>query len=268
MRFVSGGIGDGPWIQLGDFNVVRRSDERLVGFDSSAACEFNDCLAHIGMDDMPYKGYWFTWSNRRAGLGEIRSKLDRVMINAGWLDSFPESEAIFESPGISDPSPMFVTVLPETHKKRPFKFFNFWMKHARFKEELGKSWCKPVTDHPKFFLLQKLKRLKPVLRSFNTSYFSHLSARVDTARQAPADVQLQLATLPQNQQLHDQEKGLLVSFIDLSYAEESFKIQKSRVLWLSLGDQNTKFFYQLIVLEIKFSVYRTVLGSDLILLLR
>lgn len=57
MRFGSGGIGDGPWIQLGDFNVVRRSDERLVGFDSSAACEFNDCLAHIGMDDMPSKGY-------------------------------------------------------------------------------------------------------------------------------------------------------------------------------------------------------------------
>lgn len=41
---------------------------------------------------------------------------------------------------------------------------------------------------------------------------------------------------------HDMEKELLVSFSELSAAEEAFKKKKSRVFWLSLGDKIKSFF--------------------------
>ncbi|KAI8547966.1 hypothetical protein RHMOL_Rhmol07G0236100 [Rhododendron molle] len=52
------------WLQMGDYNVVRKVNERMVGFDSSATLEFNNCLHDLEMDDMPARGFWYTWSNK------------------------------------------------------------------------------------------------------------------------------------------------------------------------------------------------------------
>ncbi|KAI8534245.1 hypothetical protein RHMOL_Rhmol10G0074800 [Rhododendron molle] len=113
LRYIHGIIGAQIWIQLGDFNIVRSAIERSDGFDVLASTEFNDCLFDIEMDDMLMKGLWFTWSNRRSDLGENRSKLDRVLINSAWLSAFPNAEAVVLSLGISDHSPILVTVVPE-----------------------------------------------------------------------------------------------------------------------------------------------------------
>ena len=36
----------------------------------------------------------------------------------------------------------------------------------------------------------------------------------------------------------------LGKYVEMSNAEESFKRQKSRVRWMAIGDQNTKFFHK------------------------
>jgi hypothetical protein len=116
-------IGDTPWLQFGDF--VRKLSERLEGFDHAASMDLNTCLEDVGMDDMPFKGLWFTWSNKRGGQGTVKSKLDRVNINGTWMDFFSESEAIFLAPGISDHCFILVNVLPDIQRRRPFPFFIF-----------------------------------------------------------------------------------------------------------------------------------------------
>ncbi|KAH7864818.1 hypothetical protein Vadar_034236 [Vaccinium darrowii] len=132
-------IGDVPWIQLGDFNVVRRMSERLDGFDTNAATEFNKCLDYV--------------------------------------------ETIFLAPGISDHCSMLVNMLPDVPRKKPFKFFSFWMKHAQFRGEVQTSWALPITGPAWSILCSKLQRLKPVLRAFNKRFFSQIGERVLQARQ-------------------------------------------------------------------------------------
>ncbi|KAI8573289.1 hypothetical protein RHMOL_Rhmol01G0266800 [Rhododendron molle] len=184
------------------------------------------------------------WDDMRKEVVRVMSsKLDRALINGSWLDFFPESETLFLAPGISDHCFILVNVLPDTLRRSPFKFFNFWMRHSQFKEELRKSWSSPVTGSTKFRLYEKLSRLKPVLREFNKKFFSQISERVIKAREELLHVQEQCFQYPYDAALVSLEKELHLKFIDLSLDEESFKKQKSRVQWLALGDQNTRFFH-------------------------
>ncbi|KAH7833845.1 hypothetical protein Vadar_010387 [Vaccinium darrowii] len=89
-------------LHAGDFNVVRKPFERLDGFDSTATTEFNSCIDFLNMDDLPTKGFWYTWSNKRGGDGDNKSRLDRAMVNTGWMDDFLEFEVCVEATGISD----------------------------------------------------------------------------------------------------------------------------------------------------------------------
>ncbi|KAH7838309.1 hypothetical protein Vadar_024850 [Vaccinium darrowii] len=57
MRSVYSMAGNRAWIQMGDFNSVRLTSERLVGFDAKAADKFNDCLTYISQDDLPSKEF-------------------------------------------------------------------------------------------------------------------------------------------------------------------------------------------------------------------
>lgn len=182
MRSLSSFIGDSPWLQLGDFNVVCRSSERLGNFDVTVAAEFRQCLFDINMEELTTRGAWFTWTNRRGGAGANMSRLDRVVVNAGWLDAFPESEALVHAPGISDHCSLLVCVLHMVPCKKPFRFFNYWMKHHSFKELVGQSWNQPTTGSAMLKLSLKLRRLKPFLQELNTQCFSNISRRVIAAR--------------------------------------------------------------------------------------
>lgn len=65
LRFLPSCIDDSPWVQMGEYNIVRRESERLGGFDVQSAAEFNSCLVDIGMDDLCFKGFTYTRSNKR-----------------------------------------------------------------------------------------------------------------------------------------------------------------------------------------------------------
>ena len=69
-------IGLEPWIMVGDFNVVRRQSERLDEGSFDHQTEFNMRLEDIDMEYLASKCFWFTWSNTREGMRNVKSIIE------------------------------------------------------------------------------------------------------------------------------------------------------------------------------------------------
>lgn len=84
--------------------------------------DFVECVDASGITDIPSIGTYYTWSNKRS-MGFLAKKLDRVMGNIHWLDTFSDVVAEFFPPNFSDQSARHIRFIPITHKTSSFKFF-------------------------------------------------------------------------------------------------------------------------------------------------
>ncbi|XP_039044935.1 uncharacterized protein LOC120184579 [Hibiscus syriacus] len=80
----------------------------------------------------------------------LTRKLDRVLVNSNWIETFPELYVEFQAPGDSDHCPTLVWLHKEAPiaRYKPFKFFNFWAMHPEFLSIVEKSWSTPIVGNP------------------------------------------------------------------------------------------------------------------------
>ncbi|XP_062080470.1 uncharacterized protein LOC133785236 [Humulus lupulus] len=202
------------WIVMGDFNDILSKEERIgarVRFKNSV--DFSNCVEACQLEDIKYSGNYFTWNNKQQGEERIFSKIDRVLANQKWLDSYPTAEAFFPNEGLFDHTPAILTVY-EVH---------------------GTSMYQLVT---------KLKRLKPIFKEINQLGFSDLHSAVLKARTHLDACQDAVRGDPMNQELQLCELAARKDFAKVHNAYQSFLQQKAKLSWVKDGDDNTAFFHR------------------------
>ena len=179
-------------------------------------------------------------------------KLDRVLINQVWLHTFSNSKVEFFSLSESNHCAVFVQLSKASYSPpKPFKFFDFWVKHSEFMDTVKASWEIREVGSPMVILHKKMKRLKPVLRAFNASRYAGISDKVKEKRKELDALQISILSNSLNTRLIDKEKVVTKELHELMKAEESFHRQKSRVQWLQERDFNTIFFHNMVAAKTK-----------------
>ncbi|XP_059629642.1 uncharacterized protein LOC132272526 [Cornus florida] len=150
----------GPWITLGDWNMVRANYEKKGGkhVSQSLLDEFNGAIYDIKMEDLPTNNGDWSWCNKQGVQTRINAKLDRVLVNSAWLHSFTDSKVYLTAASLSDHYGMdvhqnFVSSLGP----KPFKFLKIWCMQDEVKEVVATSWNIGVFGSPLHVLQKKLR---------------------------------------------------------------------------------------------------------------
>ncbi|GKE56684.1 putative RNA-directed DNA polymerase, eukaryota, reverse transcriptase zinc-binding domain protein, partial [Tanacetum coccineum] len=79
-----------PLVLLGDFNVALNMKDICIGSSSmnSAMCDFKDYVRSIEVMDIHSTGLHFTWNQKPRRRNGILKKLDRIMGNLDFVDTY------------------------------------------------------------------------------------------------------------------------------------------------------------------------------------
>lgn len=111
---------------------------------SSQINEFQDALDFCQLEDLGYRGYPFTWTNKRLGDANTKMRLDRAVASKGWREKFLMSTVVHLPPHASDHLPNTVQVQKFSRQQkrfdRCFKFKENWLLWDDCEEVIQGAW--------------------------------------------------------------------------------------------------------------------------------
>jgi hypothetical protein len=235
-----------PWCIFRDFNVIRFSSERLrCRRLTPPMLDFSDFIEDLNLVDLPLGGGGrFTWSSGSAT--PSLSRIDRFLISSEWEDQFHDVVQNLLPRPLSNHHPIVLETGRMAGGKRSFKFENIWLKTKGFVNRVKVWWSSyPFTGSPSFVLASKLKALKEDLKFWNKHVFGDVNLKQLQllADLSQLDEKEEMGGLSSTEQ--DSRKAVMVELDNLAHLEETSWRQKSRVLWLKEGNNNTKFFHKM-----------------------
>lgn len=231
-----------PWLLVGDFNLVRWLIDRTGDSRNfSLMSQFNELINDIALMEIPLKNRRFTWCSKRPS--PSFSKLDRVFASEEWSAHFPQISLSALEVIVSDHSPLLLICKQLQQVRRPFKIEKFWLDFVQVRDRVKEIWRQEDGVGANRFH-ERAIALHNELRTWHVSNFSDLDSQLDNCKAEilQLDQLEERGNLDQVQFIHRQK--LREKAFNLSAIIETRWFQRSRCRWISLGDNNTRFFHQ------------------------
>ena len=232
-----------PWCVGGDFNIITSPSEREGGSSPNlnAIADFNDFICVNGLLDFGFSGVPFTWEQSTG----TKQRLDRVLFNNSWSDSFTQTTISHGMLQHSDHRPLLLKFLNSFEKpKSSFKFLNMWTLHPDFLKEIEANWNMPARTSGLRKLKEKLFRLKQFLQFWNKKVFGNVFERIKKLEAEVLSAELAASVNPclSTSEVLKSKKILFDLALD---QEEEFWKQKASSNWCVKGERNTLLFHNM-----------------------
>ncbi|XP_070005030.1 uncharacterized protein [Nicotiana sylvestris] len=151
-------IQQGPWLAMGDYNVVLHTQDRQYGSEvqEMETKHFKEYMKDTRMNELQYVGRSYTWTNNHT-----YSRIDRGLVNVNWMMTMPNVKVQVLEPLVSDHSPLKLVITHVQGKKnRPFRFFNCIADNPQFMQQIEIAWKERSTKRIIQAVWNNLKSVK------------------------------------------------------------------------------------------------------------
>lgn len=224
-----------PWFLTGDFNEIVDNSEKCGGPErpEGTFCAFRTFLSQNDLFDLKHSGSFLSWRGQRH-THLVQCRLDRSISNSEWIELFPSCRSNYLKYEGSDHRPL-ISYLDAT-KRKGTKLFRY---DRRLRENLEvKQIINDVWEESQALVVEE--RLILCRRAI----VKWSKAHQESSRKSLDLLKLQLENAMANPiadeiLIHEINKRLLLAY----KSEEDFWKQRSRQLWLTLGDSNSGYFH-------------------------
>ncbi|CAL1375754.1 unnamed protein product [Linum trigynum] len=233
-----------PICFLGDFNMVRSDDDyRGAPRCRAMMAEFNSMVNRNGLIDLPLQGAAFTRSS--GSTNPSLSRIDRALINTAFEVSFSPGPLLAFERVESDHNPIRVHWGLEDRVRRPWRFENMWLLES-FMQSLVGWWNIPVSGSGLLFRAgQRLKQSKQLIKSWNVDVFGRVQVKIENLIKKISEIDLLEEAGPILESQFIARSLWRCELDKILLMEEISWRQKSRELWIKVGDKNSGFFHRM-----------------------
>ena len=237
-----------PWFIIGDLNEITGNHEKDGGSLRSADSfiPFNNMIRNSGLLEFPARGNKMSWQGRRGkgkGAVMVRCRLDRALANEEWHTLFPCSFTEYLGMVASDHRPVVAYLEDKVHRRKgQFRFDKRWIGQAGLLDSITMGWAEPNDgriDGNTVGIVERISNCRHEIAKWWKNNPPYGKDKINELQQALEEVQ--------TDNTRSQEDIMEVSrkLQDAYKDEEDYWHQKSRNMWYSSGDLNTKFYHAL-----------------------
>ncbi|PON69501.1 hypothetical protein TorRG33x02_259270 [Trema orientale] len=140
----------------------------------------------------------------------------------------------------SDHAPLILDTHLEREKvSTPFRFLDAWSRDHSCRQLIEEAWRISVSEFRSSRLVLKMDNTKKALKKWNRECFGFCQDKLRILSNLLVEVQNRRPT----QANLDLEAAVQREISEVEERQELIRKQKSRELWLSQGDRNTRFFH-------------------------